>query len=129
MIGVGYYTGVVEDRDDPLRLGRCRVRVVGLHTENKTILPTEELPWAYPMTPVTSAAMNGIGWTPTGPVLGTWCVIIFRDAEQQEPIMLGTFGGIPQTKSAQHINDENADVIATDSGVLTDASGEAVKTG
>jgi hypothetical protein len=27
---------VVENRDDPLKIGRCQVRIVGLHTENKT---------------------------------------------------------------------------------------------
>ena len=126
--GLGYYTGVVEDRDDPLRLGRCRVRVVGLHTENKSILPTEQLPWAIPLQPITSAAMNGIGWTPTGPVLGTWVVIIFRDPEQQEPIMIGTFGGIPQTKAAQQANNSNSDIIASNSGVLVDSEGNPVKT-
>ena len=36
------YTGVVENRNDPLRLGRCQVRIVGLHTEDKTVLPTKD---------------------------------------------------------------------------------------
>jgi hypothetical protein len=31
-----FYTGVVENREDPLKIGRCQVRIVGLHTENKT---------------------------------------------------------------------------------------------
>ena len=31
------YQGVVEDRNDPLRLGRCKVRWMGLHgRQNKT---------------------------------------------------------------------------------------------
>ncbi len=53
---------------DPLKLGRCQVRIVNLHTHDKSILPTEDLPWAYPMESVTSAAMNGIGYSPVGPV-------------------------------------------------------------
>ena len=93
------YTGCVENRMDPLRLGRCQVRIVGLHTEQKSVLPTEDLPWAYPLQPVTSAAMNGIGHTPVGPVEGTWVVIFFRDEDEQQPIMLGTIGGIPQSES------------------------------
>ena len=84
------YTGCVENREDPLKIGRCQVRIVGLHTENKAILPTKDLPWAHPMAPVTSASMNGIGWTPVGPVNGTWVVIMFTDDEQQQPLMLGT---------------------------------------
>lgn len=90
-----FYTGVVENRQDPLQLGRCQVRIVGLHTHDKTQLPTEQLPWSMPIQPVTSAAMNGIGSTPIGPVEGTTVIIMFADHDQQQPIMLGTVGGIP----------------------------------
>ena len=93
------YTGVVENRYDPLKLGRCQVRIVGLHTEQKSVLPTADLPWAYPLQPITSAAMNGIGTAPVGPVEGTWVILFFRDEDQQQPIMLGTVGGIPQSES------------------------------
>ena len=34
--GYIWWHGVVEDRKDPLFLGRCRVRILGWHTENKT---------------------------------------------------------------------------------------------
>ena len=54
------YQGVVEDRNDPLQLGRVRVRFVGIHTEDKQKIATEDLPWAYPIQPITSAAMSGI---------------------------------------------------------------------
>jgi len=94
------YTGVVENRQDPQKLGRCQVRVVGLHTHDKLKLKTEDLPWAYPMQPITSAAMSGIGHSPVGPVEGTWVVIMFRDDDEQMPIILGTVGGIPQEAGA-----------------------------
>ena len=90
------YTGCVENRNDPLKLGRCQVRVVGLHTHDKTHLKTEDLPWAYPMQPLTSAAMSGIGHSPLGPVEGTWVIVMFRDDDEQQPVILGTIGGIPQ---------------------------------
>lgn len=125
-----FYTGVVENRDDPLLLGRCQVRIVGLHTEDKNVLPTTDLPWAYPLQPITSAAMNGIGWTPLGPVQGTWVVVIFRDDDQQQPIMIGTVGGIPQSKASEVAqNDSNDAIISTDGGFLTDSSGNQVTTG
>jgi len=96
-LGNKIYMGVVESRADPLKLGRCKVRVVGIHTENTTVLPTKDLPWAYPMQPITSGAMSGIGHSPTGAVEGTWMVIVFRDEGSfQEPIMLGALGGIPE---------------------------------
>lgn len=119
------FTGVVENRNDPLKLGRCQVRIVGLHTDDKTLLPTDDLPWAFPMQPIGSAAMNGIGWTPVGPVHGTWVVIMFHDDEFQMPIMIGTVGGIPQSKASQRIID-NSDSLVTDGGVLTNALGKSV---
>ena len=99
--GFIWFTGVVEDRLDPMKLGRVRVRIAGLHTEVRELgltegIPVEELPWAHPMQPLTSAAMNGIGTTPLGPVEGTWVVGFFRDGENaQEPVVIGTLGGVP----------------------------------
>ena len=120
------FTGVVENRDDPLKLGRCQVRVVGLHTEDKITLPTAELPWAFPMQPVSSASINGIGWTPVGPVPGTWVVIMFHDDEYQMPVMIGTLGGIPQSKASERILD-TSDNLVTDGGVVTGSDGSPVK--
>ncbi len=107
-----FYTGVVENRQDPLRLGRCQVRIVGLHTHDKTQLPSEQLPWAHPVQPVTSAAMNGIGYTPIGPVEGSTVVVMFADEAQQYPIMLGTVGGIPSIPTA--ISDDDSGEVNTD---------------
>jgi uncharacterized protein (DUF2345 family) len=99
-----WFQGVVEDRMDPLKLGRLRVRILGLHTEDKTKIPTEELPWAFPIMPISSASMNGIGEAPVGPVEGTWVIGFFRDGEScQEPVVFGTIGGIPQEKTRSNI--------------------------
>ena len=96
--GLTLYTGTVEDRKDPLQLGRCRVRVVGPHTKDTTVLPTADLPWAVPMSGVTSASLSGIGDAPVGPVEGTWVVIFFIDGDEcQQPCILGTLNGIPQS--------------------------------
>ena len=94
--GFVWWQGVVEDRQDPLYLGRCRVRILGWDTEDKTRMPTRELPWAYPVQPITSAAQTGVGISPTGPVEGTWVVGFYRDGEDaQERVFFGTLGGIP----------------------------------
>jgi phage baseplate assembly protein gpV len=79
-----WWQGVVEDRLDPLKIGRCRVRILGFHTENKNKIPTNDLPWAYPATPITSEPNS----TPTGPREGTWVMGFFRDGKNaQEPVM------------------------------------------
>ena len=130
-----WWQGVVEDRVDPLKLGRCRVRILGYHTDNKEEgvgIPTEHLPWATPSQPITSAAMNGIGTTPMGPVEGTWVFGFFRDGKNaQEPVMMSTFGGIPQEVSnpkvgfndpkgvyplATHVNEPDVNRLARGGG-------------
>jgi len=94
--GFVWWHGVVEDVGDPLYLGRCRVRVYGFHVHDKTELPTECLPWAYPMQPITSAALSGIGQSPTGLLVGSHVFGFFRDGEDaQDPVIIGSFGGVP----------------------------------
>lgn len=119
------FTGCVENRKDPLKLGRCQVRIVGIHTHDKTTLPTEELPWAYPMQPITSAAISGIGSSPVGVVEGTWVVVMFRDEDQQQPIIIGSIGGIPQNES-KSVDQDDDDSISIDS---VKAKAEATPTG
>lgn len=95
------YFGIVEDRTDPLKLGRCKVRIVGLHSPVRDELPTDDLPWAYPIQPITSAAISGVGYAPVGLVEGSWVCVIFKDTNQQIPIILGSVGGIPTDGNKQ----------------------------
>lgn len=92
--------GVVEDVNDPLFLGRCKVRVLGSHSAKKVDISTEDLPWAMPIQPITSAGRSGKGHSPTGLVPGGWVVGFFRDGpNQQEPMIMGSVGGIPQEET------------------------------
>ena len=107
--GYSFFTGVVEDRNDPLEIGRVRVRCLGYHTENKTELPTSDLPWASVMAPTTSPSMSGLGQTPSFLVEGSWVVGFFRDVDLQEPLIMGSLPGIPSTlaDTKQGFNDPN----------------------
>ena len=58
MDGFIWFVGVVEDREDPSQLGRVRVRCVGYHTDDKSKIPTADLPWAHVMHPVTTVIRN-----------------------------------------------------------------------
>jgi hypothetical protein len=100
--------GVVEDRNDPLFLGRCRVRYFGWHTENKLEMPTAGLPWSYPLTDLDS------GRNVVGPKEGDWIVGFFRDGVvAQEPVMIGVVPGIPEIEAdpAKGFNDPRPDSI------------------
>ena len=108
--GFIWFIGVVEDRNDPSKLGRVKVRCLGFHSEDKNDIPTADLPWAHVMHPVTDPSMQGMGMTPSFLVEGTWVVGFFRDAkEKQQPIIMGTLPGYPQTVSNTRIgfNDPN----------------------
>ena len=91
-----YYVGVVEDRNDPDKLGRFRVRVLGLHPIETNILPTSDLPWATVVVP--SGGNSGLGMTPPFFVEGTWVYVTYRDEDKQEPLIHGALPGQPSEK-------------------------------
>jgi len=94
-----WYVGVVEDINDPIQIGRVRVRCFGYHTEDKGQIPTDSLPWAIPVNPVTGASTSGVGEMPTGLVQGSWVIGFFIDGERaQEPVVLGSLASIPTTE-------------------------------
>ena len=88
--GTSFFTGVVEDRDDPAMMGRVRVRIFGIHPMDRTEVPTHTLPWATVILPTTEAAMSGIGSGAPKIMEGTWVVGFFRDGIScQDPIVMG----------------------------------------
>lgn len=124
--GFIWWIGVVEDRMDPEKAGRVRVRIYGYHTDDKTLLPTQDLPWAVPIQPITSAAISGIGSSPLGPVEGTWVIGFFLDGnDMQQPAIFGTIA----TKAAPKvftITEEKPPVKNTNDGILRDSQGDPV---
>lgn len=94
--GFLWFIGVVEDRQDPLQLGRVRVRCFGIHTDNKSLLSTESLPWASVMLPTISSGISGFGWSKSFLVEGSVVMGYFRDGGfKQEPIVMGSLPGRP----------------------------------
>lgn len=93
--GFIWWIGVVENRMDPLDSGRCQVRIKGLHTDNKSLIPTSQLPWSQPLFPVNSSFC-----TPTTLKEGDMVFGFFMDGDQaQYPIIVGAFHGIPEDKA------------------------------
>jgi len=110
-----WWQGVVEDRDDPALMGRYRVRILGHHTQNKEKLPTEHLPWSIPLQPISSAAISGIGTSPTGLVEGSAVMGFFADGDEgQIPVIMGSFG----VTSHLPREDDNGEVIPFDRSLV-----------
>lgn len=90
-----FWWGVVEDRFDPKKLGRVRVRVYGYYTGDTGKMPKDDLPWAIPVQGITSAANSGVGRSPTGIVEGTTVFGFFVDGPNaQVPVIMGTLAGM-----------------------------------
>lgn len=83
--------GVVEDRHDPLQLGRVRVRVFGMHSHDRiNDIQIEQLPWSIVMQPTNASTTAG---NISQLVEGTWVLILFIDENYQDYIVLGSLPG------------------------------------
>lgn len=87
--GFVWWVGEVENRVDPLAMGRCQIRIFGWHSTNKLRVPTESLPWAHPLYPINGSK------TFSAPQIGDWILGFFLDGENaQQPVMMGFLPGI-----------------------------------
>lgn len=84
-----WFIGIVEDnKNDPLKLGRVRVRVFGVHSPYFNQIEIDDLPWATTlMSP--NGGISGVG---RGDICeeGAWVFGFFMDEEMQNPVVLGT---------------------------------------
>ena len=90
--GFVWWIGVVEDVNDPLTLGRCKVRCFGYHPAKSTNqVPTEDLPFALTIHPLNTPNLYA------SPKVGEWVFGFFLDSlSAQEPAILGYLPAIPE---------------------------------
>jgi hypothetical protein len=87
--GFIWWVGIIENRVDPLTVGRCQVRIIGWHEDDPKIVPTKDLPWAQAMIPLNNSKHF------SSPRVGEWVVGFFMDGEQgQLPVMMGVLPGL-----------------------------------
>lgn len=89
--GFVWWTGIVEGRKDPDKLSRIQVRMFVWHTEEKALIPSQDLFWAIPVFP-SNVSNNTYGVKEGDAVFGFW--IDGKDAQQ--PYIFGRFPDKPE---------------------------------
>lgn len=88
--GMFFFFGIVENRLDPEGAGRVQVRCFGIHTDDKALIPTEDLPWST----VSSSVVDTD--SPHDLVEGDMVWGFFVDGqEMQEPLVCGCIQSRP----------------------------------
>ena len=100
--GFSWWIGQIESdkKGDFKESGRYRVRIVGYHPQSCDVVDTQDLPWAMVMMPVTSPHTPG-GATSVSDQLGpgVWVVGFFLDNDKQQPMIMGSIGRVPNSKT------------------------------
>ena len=87
---IRFFVGDVEDINDPLEMGRVRVRIHGIHSDNIQDIPKEGLPWAQVCVPITEGGVNELG-NILGIQVGARAFGMFLDGpNSQMPMVMGT---------------------------------------
>ena len=112
--------GKYEDRTSIPGWGRrYKVRIIGLHDQGETTIPSDQLPWAQVMYPVTAGGGQTGAMDSTKLRQGNMVFGFFLDGqERQVPIIMGVLGNNSQTVLAQK-NSTVADTVTdTQPGIL-----------
>jgi len=79
--------GFVENNVDPLKVGRCQVRLIGYHTNDTNQIPSDELYWCQSINPPNLSVINP-------PSIGSQVICISLDDTFQNVLILGVINGI-----------------------------------
>ena len=98
---------------------RYKVRIIGLHDQGETTIPSDQLPWAQVMYPVTAGGGQTAAMDSTKLRQGNMVFGFFLDGqERQVPVIMGILGNNSQTILAQK-NSTVADTVTdTQPGLL-----------
>lgn len=99
-----FYIALVEDTNDPYKLGRVKIRIPAVHGTNNTqsyYLPNSGLPWARPA--VFNAGGNDMGQFIV-PMKGNRVFVTFEYNDSSRPIY---FGGVPTLHNKDKYYNDN----------------------
>lgn len=97
---IGQVEGLASEEENNKGGYRCKVRIIGDHPRDKSILDTPDLPWAQIMMPCNVPFMPGnIGGGHHSLVKGCWVIGFYMDVDKQKPIVMGSIGQTPGATS------------------------------
>ena len=104
---IRWFVGICECTSDPLHLGRVRVRIYGIHSDNVDEVPEAKLPWATTMVPTTEDGVSGLGRN-TNLKPGAMVFGMFTDGNlSQQPVVLGSLPRIESLDTEQETSKNN----------------------
>ena len=95
-------TGKYENKDTPDGWGRrYKVRIIGIHDQGETEIPSDQLPWAQIMYPVTGGGGQASSGQTSNLRQGMMVFGFFLDSQDQQiPVIMGVLGNNSQTPLA-----------------------------
>jgi hypothetical protein len=138
------WVGVIEDTEDPLFEGRCRIRVFGKFDmrqdledpQSDFIIPSDKLPWARPGNLYSGGSSTGSG-TFSVPKLGSFVKVTFDSGNIYSPIYHETIYPSDELKAEVQGSYQNSHVLIYDTAfgltkddndqVSNDREGEGIK--
>ena len=92
--------GKYPDKDGQTGWGRrYKVRIIGVHDKTEESIPSDQLPWAQVMYPITAGSGAANAWQTPQIRQGNFVFGFFMDGpDQQVPVIMGILGNNPQTQ-------------------------------
>lgn len=93
---------------------RYKVRIIGLHDKEEAIIPSEQLPWAQVMYPITAGGGQSNSGQTANLRQGMFVFGFFLDGqEQQVPVIMGVLGNNAQTVLKSSIGNDESNFAPT----------------
>lgn len=99
-----WFLATITNINDPDKLGQCQIRIDNFHDDYED----EDLPWAMPLLPITSASYQTekygeVGTSPTGILVGSYVFGFFADGSSARvPIIAGSIPAIKDNDPKKH---------------------------
>lgn len=118
-----WFIGIVVNNKDPLKLGRVKVRIRGIHSPSVAQTSTNDLPWAQVIVPSTEGGISGIGKMPQLQQ-GSQVIGFFIDgASSQLPMVIGSVHHFERKRNATGNNKEETPLDGEEPSDVQDGGG------